>query len=418
MPQKTGQKRTSKPERVGGLRDAKDRREAGEALARAFGDPGSMERHMERSLWKGRVFDPGHTRIVVADGRVVSAVVMGPRHIRFGPVRVPAMTLGPVGTHDHYRKRGYGAEAMRDATRYMKENGILVAYLQGISNFYYRFGYYPFMAPSRATFKRADAKKEALPGRLRAMTRGDLPRVRRIYDAATARRTCAAVRDKTVWDWLFTHGRHTWLFRRPRVVLDERDRVCGYVTMENDRKFTVREIVVKQDEAACRAALGAIVREARRREAAEVRLPLPWDDALAIFLRQHVSAEFTMHASASGGAMLMIGDFPGLARRLEPLFAQRWQEARTRLPAVRFTLASEIGSVGFVVTRDSVRVTEPTGAPCVRVPRRWLSGLLTGYYAPGDIAPRKGARIPGELMPVLDILFPQGWPFVYQGDNY
>ena len=67
---------------------------------------------------------------------------------------------------------------------------------------------------------------------------------------------------------------------------------------------------------------------------------------------------------------------------------------------------------------DGVRVGEPNDGPVVRVGQRWLSGLLSGYHAASWIAPRKGVKIPAELMPVMDTLFPQGWPFVYQGDNY
>ena len=48
----------------------------------------------------------------------------------------------------------------------------------------------------------------------------------------------------------------------------------------------------------------------------------------------------------------------------------------------------------------------------------FLSGLLTGYYSVGEVACREGASVPPELAPVLNILFPSGHPFVYQGDNY
>jgi len=65
-----------------------------------------------------------------------------------------------------------------------------------------------------------------------------------------------------------------------------------------------------------------------------------------------------------------------------------------------------------------LRIGEPSKGPRAFVPQRWLSGLLTGYYTPRDIAPRTGAAIPARLLPALNILFPAGWPFVYQGDDY
>ncbi len=410
--------RSRLPERLSGIRDEKDRQAVVELFGRAFEDPRWMERHMDRSLLCGPVFEAEHTRVAVVDGSIVSAVTMAPRMIRFGAVKVPAMTIGPVGTQDRYRKRGYMAAVMNDASRYMEENGYLVAYLGGIPDFYNRFGYYPYQASGSVTFRRENARKEARPGKLRAMTRKHLPAVRRLYDKATANRVCAAARDAKVWDWLMGPGRRSWLFSKPKVILDGRGRLCGYATCTRGGGPGRTEIVVRQDEASCRAALGALVADARRREAKEIVLSLPWDDALAVFLRQCVGAEFRISSSATGGPLMKVVDFPVLMRRLQPSFAQRWQDARSSLPAARFTLESEIGKVGLWVTGNSVRVGPPGPGAAVRVPQRWLSGLLTGYYAVRDVAGRKGAAVPPDLMPVMDILFPPGWPFVCSGDSY
>ncbi len=411
--------KTVVPERVGGLADKAERAQALETIRRAFSHPERLERHMAESLWRGPVFDPEHTRVVVVDGRVVSTVVIAPRMIRFGSVEVPAMTVGPVATHDKYRKRNLASVAMEDANRYMREHGVLVAYLQGIPNFYYRFGYYPFLVRCSAKFKREKARKEALPGRFRGMTTKDLPKVRSLYQMVNAGRTGSAVRDDAVWNWLLRRGTKTWLFHAPKVILDGRSRLCGYVTFSGWDEPHVSEIVVKQDEASCRAALGALVREAKRRETKEINLArLPWDDGLAVFLRHYVDAEFTLRSASAGGPLMLIVDFPALMKRLEPLFAQRWTDSNAALPEIRFTLATETGAVGFSATRKGVTIGKAVSRPRVRIPQRWLSGLLTGYYAIDDVAPRKGAKIPPQLKPVLEILFPAGWPFVYQGDDY
>jgi len=405
-------------ERLSGIRNKEDTKGIVEVFARAFASPAWMENHLYRSLFRPPLFDPEHARLAVADGHVVSALVMSPRMIRFGHVKVPAVTVGPVGTHDHYRNRGYAAATMNDASRYMKEHGILVAYLQGIPDFYNRFGYYPYMAPGTVRFKRDNAKKESRPGRLRAMTRKDLPAVRKLYDEATSGRTCTAARDAKVWDWLMGPGRRTWLFRRPQVILDGRGRLCGYVTVHWKDEPTFAEIIVRPDEPSLRAVLGALVRYGRQHEKKELSLPVPWDDALAVFLRHFVSADFRMSSGSTGGALLKIVDFPALMQRLEPLFARRWREAHSSLPPVEFTLSSEAGSVGFRLSRDGARVLTPGARPAVHIPQRWLSGLLTGYHAVRGIAPRRNASVPARLLPIMEILFPTGWPFVYEGDNY
>ena len=356
--------------------------------------------------------------MAIAGGRVAAGVVMGPRMVRFGPVKVPAMTLGPVGTHDAFRKRGLAAAAMADASAYMAENGFLLAYLMGIPDFYHRFGYYPYMAPCRVTFPREAARKESLPGRLRAMRRKDLPAVRRLFDTVSAGRIGAAARDRHVWDWLLGPGKRTWVFRGPRVIVDARGRLCGYSTVPLDRERADGEVIVRQDEASCRVALGALVREARRCETKDITLPLPWDDALGVLLRQFVGGEFRISSSPNAGRLMKVVDFPALLRHLQPLLSRRWQAANTALQGARFTLESEGGAVGIAAGPDGVSTGEPHAGPRVVVPERWLPGLLTGYYAVRQVAGRRGAFVPSELAPAMDILFPSGWPWTYRGDNY
>ena len=58
-------------ERLGGIQSREEQREALEAAVRAFTNPQNMEQHMLRAIWQAPVYDPEHTRIAVADGRVV-----------------------------------------------------------------------------------------------------------------------------------------------------------------------------------------------------------------------------------------------------------------------------------------------------------------------------------------------------------
>ncbi len=375
------------------------------------------ERHIDRCMWQGSMFDPEHTRVVVVGGCVVSTVIMAPRRMRFGTVDVPAMGIGPVATHDRHRKRGYGALSMNDTTRYIEENGIPVAYLGGIRDFHQPFGYYPF-APSRsaASFPREAGRRESTPGRLRAMRKQDLPTLRRIFDGATAERVGTAARDREMWKWLLKYASRSWYFYNPKVIQDGGGKVRGYVCLAPGENLEVREIVVKQDETSCRAAVGALVREAKRREVKHVVLPLPWDDALAVFLRQYVGASFTLSCSVNSGRLLKIVDLPGLMKRLEPEFSRRWRAVDPGSQEIRFSLRSEIGTAAFALSRNGVRIGEKVEGATVRIPQRWLSGFVTGYYNVRDVAPRSGASIPGRLAGPFQALFPTGWPYIYQAD--
>jgi len=396
-----------------------DHREALDTILRAFTHPEHLERHMKKACWRGTYFKPEYTRIAVAGGHVVSAAVLAPRTIRFGPARVPAMTVGTVATHDHYRKCGYNSVTMNDASAYMQANGVLVAYLGGIPDYYYRYGYYPFTTRGSAKFNREAARKEMAASQFRAMRKADLPAVAKLYDHANAGRMCTADRPADLWQWLMGPGRNTWLFRGAYVVFDPAGKLCGYFTSRDKQNVNIGEIVVRGDDASCRATLAALVTLAKRREVKDISLPLAWDDPLAVFLRQYVPCEFTMGTNPTGGCLMKIVDFPRLMAALEPMLAERWRAANSMIAAARFTFECELVSVGISVAGDAIRV-EPAARSkaVVRVPQRWMSGMLTGYYDIGEVLPRQGVLVPDRLKPVLRILFPKRWPCIHCGDNY
>jgi hypothetical protein len=173
------------------------------------------------------------------------------------------------------------------------------------------------------------------------------------------------------------------------------------------------------------------VKHAKRREWKEIELPLPWDDPFAVFLRQHLPAETVLESGATGGALMKIVDFPALMKRLEPMLRIRWRDGAGINASVR--IVTDIGNCMIRMFHGDLQVhgidagslsssakaadSEPD-EKVVKIPSRWLSGLVTGYYSVQDIAGRKGVSIPHDIFDVRDILFPSGWPFVYQGDNY
>ena len=403
-------------ERLSGLLSAKDRREALDVIADSF--KGGMRDHMTKALWKGSAFDPEYTRIAVADGRVVSVVVMAPRDVMLGSLTVPAMTVGPVATHADYRKLGYSSAVLNDATEYMAGKSVQLAYLRGPRRFYSRFGYYSYMTASLAKIRVNDAERVGLPGKIRAMKSVDLPTVAKIYKSVTAGRTMVAKRSLRTWEWLLKYGRYTYLFKGPKVILDDKGRICGYVTLNTDGGFRVGELVTKPNERSWCIALGLLAKEGRRQKLDNFVVPVPWTGAMGVFIRQIVGALFYMHSRSTGGDSLKILNMPVLMKTLEPVFKERWKAGGRRERSLQFTLNSELGSVGFIVKGRSVRVVKPGKGLSVKLPACWLSGMLTGCWSVRNVALRKGVVIPEELISVLDVLFPESWPYSYRGDNY
>ncbi len=403
-------------QRVGSLREERERGEVLDTLTRAF-RTNVWERHVTEALWKPPAYHPEHTRVVVADGRVVSVAFLGFRRIRFGHCTIPAMTIGPVATHPEFEGHGFASALFRDAQAYMRTRGIPLAYLQGVRGFYGRLGFFPFLAKSKIVVARDNMQFCATYGRLVPMRPSDLGEVGRLYDRATRDRLCAARRDDRVWQWLAGPGRSAFFFHKPHTIRDARDRLVGYVTFDPVDAFHLREIVVAQRPAACQAALGAVYKAARRKKVEQVELKVPRDDALVTFCRQHVGGVFHEYCNPIGGALLCILDLPQVMVGMMDLLAARLRACQvTRV--LEFTLATEGCQVGLRLSAAGGTVTQGVRAPVAFISERWLPGLLTGYYTPGDLRQDPGVRIPAALIGPLSILFPRCWPFVYQADNF
>lgn len=61
--------------------------------------------------------------------------------MRMGAARIPTGCIGSVVTYQNYRKLGVGMAMLQDATAYARSNGYPLLLLDGIPEFYHRFGY-------------------------------------------------------------------------------------------------------------------------------------------------------------------------------------------------------------------------------------------------------------------------------------
>lgn len=143
---------------------------------------------------------------------------------------------------------------------------------------------------------------------------------------------------------------NTWLFSEPHVILDEKGRLCGYLTFASKDSMGIREFVVDDDEIAWRTAIGVLSRRARKLGSETIILPLPWDAPMNLFLRQMVGVKFSTTIRRGDGALMKIVNFPELMRNLQPLFNERWKKRTLRYEKTRFILASEIGEVALLLT--------------------------------------------------------------------
>ncbi|MBT3268335.1 GNAT family N-acetyltransferase [Candidatus Poribacteria bacterium] len=146
---------------------------------------------------------PDNTRILVADGKIVSVVHMAYREAHVRGARVSFGYVSMVATHPDHRRNGYMRRLMRDAEESMRDRGLCYALLMGAWDFYGgSLGWRPCddKAPSLAW--KYVARTDGLPtvsAEARMAAEADIPALAHMYDGRYAQMFGPVVRSREYW---------------------------------------------------------------------------------------------------------------------------------------------------------------------------------------------------------------------------
>jgi GNAT superfamily N-acetyltransferase len=95
--------------------------------------------YLEGDPW----YQDRYCRVAVADGRIVSAVIVCKRPFRLGPRTLTMGGIGNVATLPEHRRKGYSGELLEQSVRVMEEDGFDFSALgTGIHRHYERHGWF------------------------------------------------------------------------------------------------------------------------------------------------------------------------------------------------------------------------------------------------------------------------------------
>jgi hypothetical protein len=109
----------------------------------AFGSPPYEEdaRSWQSFVTHSPEFRSEQVRGVFRNGQLLGGYTMNERVLRMGEARISTGCIGAVVTDPTARKQGAASVLLRDAQAFAQENNHALLMLDGIPNFYYRFGY-------------------------------------------------------------------------------------------------------------------------------------------------------------------------------------------------------------------------------------------------------------------------------------
>lgn len=329
-------------------------------------------------------------RIGIVDGRIVAHVRVKPYILQYGSAHLSVGGFGEVCAHADYRNAGYAGRVMQDAIAFLAEQGAQMALLDGISQYYDRFGFSPVWPVYHLEADSAEAAALDSPLRLRDALPDDAPALAALYERHFGGRVTPA-RDARSWEWRIRASYPV----AAQVVVSKSGAVCGYVVgdLAQDRV----EVVADTPEAALTllAAGGAAFQAAG---IPRLKWLVPPDDALVSFARQYLTVTVSAIYRPSGAWMGRLIDARGAIDRLLPEISA--QASATDPTFDADALVVDPGGQGVRIGLRSIP------ASFCQLNYRDFIQILFGSLRPAALAVRPYSQLQPEGLRLLEMLFP------------
>lgn len=336
--------------------------------------------HDELDLWHyiethDPTIDPAGIRLTVLAGQVVACTVVVPRLLMTRAGWRPGAIITLVACDPDFQRRGFGGMTVRSALAYCKAQGLAVALLYGVPDYYPRFGFARVL-PRLATEMPVDAARAAaaralarsstvMAPRLAEFAPDDIPAASALYHATLANYAMAVKRFEAPWLWRYRPGGQ----RRIGVLRGVDGKVVAYARIEQDGRDPAAALC--PEAAVARAEFSVPLFAALAEEAAQfglerLRLVLPPDQPL-IQAAVVLGAEQSYRPATSGMAAVV-----------------DWQAI----------MPSGFGVLpGDDPSGDTAIVLTAGGGPLLRARPELVAQLAIGYRGFGDL----------ELLPEVEV---------------
>ncbi|HIE04486.1 MAG TPA: GNAT family N-acetyltransferase [Candidatus Latescibacteria bacterium] len=338
--------------------------------------------------------------------------------VHFGEGTVLRMGgIGGVETKEGYRMRGFARRVLEESNRFMEEDGMDVASLFGIRDFYQRWGYAPALPEYKIYLKVDDLSGARLGRELVPYSDEHRRKVVEIYESNNVSRACSVVRSPEVWEG-FSKGTDYGTRPVPVVLSDRHGRTCGYLAFDDSEDRTAVSEVGYSDFEVFESLAAAIYLRAKERGHEEAQVAIPPDHPFAVFLRRFGCRAVTTF-NRSGGGMMRIVSLGTTLSKLAPELERRLAGSDMAGWEGRFRVRTDIGSLEVEVSGGKVSVARDRGTrEELRLPQSKLTQLIVGYRTVDDLASDEDVSVTPSLLPLLGRLFPPLNPYIWWSDRF
>ncbi len=368
-------------------------------------------------------FEPHQLRGAFVGDTFLGGCHIDARVLRIGPAHLLTACIGGVVTATEHRKQGVAAALLHDAVRYAQQQKHALLLLDGIADFYHRFGFIDvFDNVTHSIESKNVSERPRSPYIVRPATFEDIPALFTLYQRHYGSCAGSFERDLAFQERLF----HERGGMKPYLAVDGKGVVQGYLLLNKRPEKLVAYEVAANDWDAALALLQhhvALTVERHGTEGStEISWPLPPDSFTYYLLADALPLRSQATHMPDADWMARTGHLPTLIDALLPLWNERWQRSSPARPGV---LALIIEDTPFLLGADTVGIhlldpmtSSAHAARQIAVSQRVFTQLLFGYRPISWAAKQPGQVIPEDLHGVLDILFPKTSVWIAGSDAF
>ena len=348
------------------------------------------------------------TKLELVEGdEVVSGLTVVERLVRVGDIPVRCGGIAGVYTQPQHRMKGYARQLLEGSISFMQEAGHIVSALFGIPAFYPKFGFAPILPGVRATVDTRDAELARPRYTVRPARLEDSAAMARIYETMHAHHTGTCVRDPQTWPG-FRIG-STWSNRIDSLVVCDGAEILGYACYELDLYRCEFSELGYRTPAVFETLVAEAAKQALKKRVEHIVFHAPFDDPFLRYCRRYgCKSELTYARQAHG--MGRVIDQTALLELLQPLLTQRLAAAGVDWPG-SLTIETDLG-------RDTLQFGQRECETRVCMPQWMLAQLVLGYHEVGDALYETEAHADDAAVPILQAIFPAGFPYIYATDRF
>jgi predicted N-acetyltransferase YhbS len=376
-------------------------------------------------------FRPEQLRGAFREGKQLGSYIVHERILRLGEARLLTGCVGTVVTYPAYRHQGVATALMLDAIEYahLKQHALLL--LDGIPNFYHRFGYIDMFSQSIHDIARvAILAQPPSTHTVRAATQDDAENVLILYDSQYGPFTGSFIRTPDQQTYLLHHQSSD----NPLLLaINPEGQPQGYLTLRSGaNRSQAREFAVDNWPAALALLQYHALLLDSSPESPDLQYPLPltanviqWIiDHLEVFDTvgwEHPAYEWVIRSQSfhhrDAGWMARLVHLQTLAQALLPEWQARWRRSLSHWSGNVLLIVGEEQCI-LHIDRTGLRlVDQPIGeSDTFEINPQDFIQILFGYRPVSWVVDQQNQPIKSDLLSVLTILFPVGHTWIPASD--